>query len=125
MSIRDGMGAVSDTPMLGDQSVETAGSAAAERADTSALTAKQTGVVTLFSRFAPDDLIDEKMLALEFGKDERTIRRWGREGRLPPALPLPGKLRRVGNILTWLLNRTAEDEKKSLAYQRHLDGIRG
>ena len=82
------------------------------------------GVVTLFSRFSPDDLIDEKTLAKEFHKDERTIRRWGREGRLPPALPLPGKFRRVGNILQFFLVRVAGEEKKALAYQQHLDKLK-
>ena len=81
------------------------------------------GVVTLFSRFAPDDLIDEKTLAEGFDTSGRTIRRRVKAHILPPCDP-GLKMWRVGNIKAWLDARAKQTEETSWNYWLELKKLK-
>lgn len=77
------------------------------------------GIVEILASYHPDTLVDEVVLAKSFNKDTRTIRRWEKEGILPPRIP-GIRMWRVGSILNWFAMKTEAEEKRVRIYLAQL-----
>ena len=116
---------VTDVTPIDECPAETTGGVIIDHATVNVPPEEQEGVVTMFSKYAPNDLISEEVLEKELKVTDRTIRRMEQDGRLPPALPLPGKLRHVGRLREWILTRAQKEEERVLARLERMDDLKG
>jgi hypothetical protein len=60
----------------------------------------------VFDKLSDDVLLDDIQVGLLADRSPATIKRWRREGRMPPAVMLNGLPRhRAGNVRPWLRGR--------------------